>query len=230
SASLTGILEKMLEPDPDRRASRLSLILPRAQTSSRVEAKRARASARVEPVSGDPHQVSMNEFFRSAAEHSSRRERQRAKRDARREERAARRARRFERRRNEYGLPWPISLFLSLALSLGILSVAMATQVVVPLLLMFLSVIFARQSLQRAAQRVRVAGRDAIENMNRSRRWMSGDVSAADEAEEREPMRVDADAQRVRVAEVASPRVRVDEEDEEQSDEHAPPTRSSNKR
>ncbi len=228
SASLTSVLERMVEPDPDRRASRLSQIISSVETP-RAHTKRARTSRPVEPRNDGPHQPRMNDSFRSAAEHSSRRGRNRAKHDARREERAVRRARRFEQRRNGHGPPWPLTFLLSLVLSLGILLVALTSQVVVPLLLQFLSVIFARQSFQHAAHRTRMAGRDAIESMNRSRRWLNGEAHSPAAAEEREPTRVAADAPRVRVDDVTASRERY-EKDDEQIDEHAPPTRSSNDR
>ena len=224
-----AVFEKMLDPDPDRRASRLSQIISRVEVP-RVDTRRPRTGTRTESRSDDPHQVGMNEFFRSATQHSNRRARKRAERDARREERAARRTQRFERGRYAQGPPWPISFFLSLGISLGILFVVMATQVVVPLLLVLLSVIFARQPLQRAAHRVRLAGRDAIENMNRSRRWLSGDIPFPDEAEERQPIRVDAEAQRVRVDDVETPHAQFDEEEDERVEEDGPSKRSSNER
>jgi serine/threonine protein kinase len=202
SQELTAILEKMVDPDPDRRASKLSQILPRR--SSRGPGPRKTPSVRAAPHVGDPHQVSMKEFFESAAQHSSRHERRRAEREMRREEKRARRAERFERRFRSHGPPWPISLLLSLGVSLGIFFVVMATQVVVPLLLVFLSVIFARQALQKAAHRVRLAGRGAVANMTQSRRWLLGDYAppAVDEARvSSPPLRVEPPEQKIRVEE-----------------------------
>jgi hypothetical protein len=215
SNQLTGILEKMLDPDPDRRASRLSQILARAQPARVDVSRRARSNVRVE-APADPHQIGMKEFFRSAAKHANRRERKHAEREARRDEKRARRAERFERRGNAYGPPWPIPFLLSLGISIGIFFVVLATQIVVPLFLVFLSVIFARQALQSAAHRVRLAGRGAIENMNRSRSWLVGDFAPDEKTEHahdaRPPLRVDEPATRARV-EVAD-----DHDDDENAD------------
>lgn len=225
SKELTSILEKMLDPDPDRRASRISQILSRVQPPRAETSRRARTSERVEAQSGDPHQIGMNEFFRSAAQHGNRRERKHAEREARREEKRARRAERFEQRRNGYGPPWPISFLMSLGLSLGIFFVVLATQLVVPLLLGFWSAIFARQALRNAAHRVRLAGRVAIENMNRSRSWLVGDFAPNekdDEKVESQPrVRVDEPATRGRVA--------VAEDQDEYDEEDAPAERRSRK-
>jgi serine/threonine protein kinase len=214
SNQLVTILEKMVEPDPDRRAARVSQILPRR--SSRVEAARKTPSVRAAPNVGDPHQVSMKEFFASAAQHSSRHERRRAERETRREEKRARRAERFEQRFHSHGPRWPISLLLSLGISLGIFFVVMATQVVVPLLLVFLSVLFARQALQNAAHRVRLAGRAAVANMTQSRRWLLGDTAppVLDEARvSSAPLRVESPERPIRVEEEVA-HDRDDDEDE----------------
>ncbi|MEO7112655.1 MAG: hypothetical protein ABI183_19570, partial [Polyangiaceae bacterium] len=77
------------------------------------------------------------------------------------------------------------------------------------------------------AHRTRISGREAIEKLERSRRWMSGDISSSDDAEEREPMHVDAP--RVRVDDAAASRAGVDA-DEEQIEEQAPSKRASKDR
>lgn len=203
SGDLVSILEKMVEVDPDRRAAKLSQILPR-RPSSRVAEARKTPSVRVPSSVDDPHQVSMKEFFESAVEHSSRRAQRHAERQMRREEKRARRNERHAQRFRSHGPPWPISLLLSLGIAIGIFFVTMATQVVVPLLLVFLSILFARQALQNAAQRVRLAGRGAVANMNQSRAWLLGDVAPPALEETRvssPPLRVDSPEQKMRVDE-----------------------------
>jgi hypothetical protein len=92
----------------------------------------------------------------------------------------------------------------------AIVVVSLATQLVVPLVLLLLSVMFGR-AMREAAQTVREAGKSAVENIHRSRRWLRGDLPVQEQAGERPPPaadRVDGEDQpqrdRVRVSEDAS--------------------------
>jgi len=215
---LTGILEAMLEPDPDRRASRIAPLLldgPRRGRAPAPERSRDRAH--------DRH--GRSDVRDSVEEAMNRYAEQRARREARRRQRyEARQARRRERIRG--GFPFPLSLLLGLAFAVGIVAVTVTTQLVVPLVLTILSIFVARGALRRASSTVRDTGRSVLDNMERSRRWLNGDPRppSGDETDEPhvrvEPGASDAvdadDARGVRVAD--------DEEPEEESS-HAETTR-----
>ncbi len=101
------------------------------------------------------------------AREADRRSRHRARKDARRAERAERAA----RRRELHPPGWPAAVLLALLFTVGMVAVALATQVEVPGVLRLLSLFFASRALTAAANAVREAGEDAIEGMDRSRRW-----------------------------------------------------------
>ena len=151
SARLVGVLEAMLEPDPDRRASRIAPLL------ENLDSRKSRSSQATERTRTPD------------GRREERRERH-ARRDARRRARREQRANRVER-----SLPFPLSLVFGIIIAAGMLAVAIATQVVVPIVLTVLSVFVARRSLQSAVDNVREAGKTALGNMERSRQWVSGD-------------------------------------------------------
>ncbi len=129
------------------------------------------------------------------AREADQRARRRSRKDARRAGRAARRGASGPRR-----LPWPIALLFSLFFALGMVVVALATQVVVPGLLRLLSLFFATRGLTSAARAVRDAGEDAMSGMDRSRQWFRGVSGVAPiEAEPEERVRVTDTESRVRV-------------------------------
>jgi hypothetical protein len=140
SEPLVGVLEKMLDPDPDRRASRIEPLLARREQG---RAARARREARDER-----HE----------------RQERRARRQARRAERKARRQERHRR-----GPPFPARLLLTLVFLVATLAVSIATQVVVPIVLTVLSLFFARRAFARAVEAVRDAGHRAVDAMDRAR-------------------------------------------------------------
>jgi hypothetical protein len=204
SERLVGVLERMLDPDPDRRASRIAPLLARARDGGR-EARKASRGTR--------------------DRHDERRE-QRARRQARR---AARRAERAERIRR--GAPFPVSFLLTIVFLVAMLAVSVAMQVVVPLVLTLLSLFFARRALGTAVDAVRDAGHRAVDAMDRARRTVRGDRSsgAPPAAQERDG---GDDADHVRVAPEAGGRVRVheprpgEEEDDDESESSAPRKRA----
>jgi hypothetical protein len=139
------------------------------------------------------------------AREASRQTRRQLRNEARRAERAAR-----WRRGEGHRPPWPVALLVALVFTVGMVAVAIATQVVVPTLLRFLSLFFASRGLRAAATAVHDAGENAMIGMDQSRRWFMGGAA-------REPV-VD-DEERVRVA---GGRIRVDaapdEADEDEDD------------
>ncbi len=152
SERLVGVLEKMLDPDPDRRASRIAPLL------DRLADDRGRTTGRA--PRGEPRDHAPSDRFA----------RRQARRAQRRAERAARRGRRRRR-----GPPFPFSVVLSLLFLVGMLAVSVATQVLVPLVLTVLSLFFARRAFRSAVDAVRDAGHRAVDAMDRARRGGPGE-------------------------------------------------------
>jgi hypothetical protein len=190
SGALVAILEKMLEPDPDRRASRIGPLLGRGVGD------RPRPEARARRDEASDHAP------------SDRFARRQARRAARRAERAARR-----QRRRYGGPPFPFSVVLSLVFLVAMLAVSIATQVVVPIVLTVLSIFFARRAFRSAVDTVRDAGHRAVDAMDRVRRGSS-------EAEESPRVRVEGEEAppRARVGDAHDARGPEDEDDAEDSD------------
>jgi hypothetical protein len=132
------------------------------------------------------------------AREADQRERRRLRKEARRAERARRRG------SNAHPPPWPLAMVFSIVFALGMVAVAIATQVVVPALLRFLSIFFATRGLTAAANAVREAGEDAMSGIDRSRRWFRGGVNTS----------VAEPDDRVRVATPSEANVRVEHEPE----------------
>lgn len=204
---LVEVLERMLDPDPDRRAQRIAPLLLALTGSARSP-----IASRVGESPGSSRDVSSTferqaqEFERRAEEFERRAapggpgsrgwrkgaaryreaaekmreegERQRAasaRREARRATRRARALVRAERRDSAgIGPPRPVRIVVALVFAIGMLAVLIATQVVVPTLLQFLSIFVARRSLLAAATTVREAGQTAAHEIDRSRRWFAG--------------------------------------------------------
>ncbi|MGD0525686.1 MAG: serine/threonine-protein kinase [Polyangiaceae bacterium] len=220
SDRLVGVLEKMLDPDPDRRASRLAPLV------AKLGGERPRAEERARPNEGAGKYAGRH-AGRAPSDRADRGERgermdrfaqRQARRAQRRAERAARRARRGIGRP-----PFPLSVGFHLMMLVGMLAVTMALQVVVPFVLTLLSLFFARSALRSAVVAVRDAGHRAVAAMERARRGgpEGPPVELAEPAGE-PPLRVDpAEGEpRARVADVAAPGARVeleglgDDEDE----------------
>jgi hypothetical protein len=214
SDRMIAVLEKMLEPDPDRRASSIAPLLKLLDGhSSAGEGRKTGREARGEPEWREVFEREMQQwssrYQRKYARREARREAHRAKREARRQARAQR------------VVPWPFSMVLALMFVVSIVLVSFATQVVVPLVLLALSTVFGRP-MRDAAETVREAGRTAVDGLHRSRSWlrdgMHGQTSdAPDGAEDGRapPRRVEpephAAADRVRVGGGPSPEHDEDE-------------------
>ncbi len=155
SERITRILERMLQPDPDVRASAIAPLLSR---------EGSRRPSR--PSWSDPHQV-------EATGRDLRREARRVRRAARDQARALRRG--HDPYRGQ-GVAWPLEVLFTLAFSVGLVVVSVVTQVAVPLFLRVLSIFIARRALLGAAESVQEAGGAAVRSMSQSRRWMRGEV------------------------------------------------------
>jgi len=194
SERMVGVLEKMLDPDPDRRAASIGPLLTSVGGGKRGAAE-AQRPAREERRGYGAGRAESEHFDAGYVDRYARRQ---ARRAARRAQRMARRAgRRYS------GPPFPFSLILTLVFLVAMLAVSIVTQVVVPIVLTVLSVFIARRALTGAVGAVRDAGHRAVDAMDRARRGASG--HATEEEGER----------RVRVEGDAGEHVRVGEEGEE---------------
>ncbi len=155
-ATLVRVLERMLEPDPERRASRIAPLIARPAGG---DAWRSRVDSR-------------ETFDADWAERYGRRVARRARRAARRAERAARRAAGRSARPSQ--IPWPVRLAFAVAITVGIVAVSIATQIIVPLVLRVLSLFVARRTLVDAANATSRGGAVAVDGMQSARRWVFG--------------------------------------------------------
>ena len=108
-------------------------------------------------------------------------------------------------------------MVLSIVFALGMVAVAIATQVVVPALLRFLAIFFATRGLTAAANAVREAGEDAMSGIDRSRRWFRGAAIPSDAPSD----------DRVRVEVAPEANVRVESEPADADDETATEARKA---
>jgi hypothetical protein len=167
---LTRTLERMLEPDPERRAGRVEV--PRAP--------------REEPSA--PY---------STRERGNRRDARRARREARRAHRQAWRAmRRRGRWRGPAGF-LPL-VFVLMALSIARVAVSVALSVVVPAVLVLLSLLFG-PALRQAARAVSRGGRRAYDAIDEQARAIAAGAEAQGESAAAGRLRVEAEHPRVRV-------------------------------
>jgi tRNA A-37 threonylcarbamoyl transferase component Bud32 len=270
---LVDDLNRMLDPNPDRRAQTPSLSEPR-RSGARGRSERAPSSgvwwqdalhegfekqareyedrardyeARAER--GDPGAEHWGrgadgwrkaaDKWRAAAEkHREKAERRAARHAVRFARKAARHADRLAgyRGQHRHVPPWPILFLFAIVFAVGALAVTLATQVLVPVVLRFLGVFFARQALARAAEAVREAGHEAVEDIQRSQRWFMQQVH--DQGHDAGPSPTAADSSReaapsggpqVRVAPEPTQKARVastdDPLEDEESQDQAPPIR-----
>ena len=196
-AGMIDALERMLDPDPDRRASSLAPLLPRLEDTR--EAKDREPPRRAPSRSDRPRQ----DRGEGVAPRGYRRERW----EERRAEYFARRAA-FEARRPRPPLPPPWSGLAQIGIALAILAVTLATQLVAPLVLTLLAGFFARRAFTEAATEVREEGRLAIDLLRaqQARLAQHGDPDAEPRVRVAEPAKVRVEP---------TPGVRVAEEEEE---------------
>jgi hypothetical protein len=194
------VLERMLDPDPDRRASRLFPLLE--ELRARGTRKRSAAAA-----------PSVDSYVLGASR-SARRERHAARKARWRERRAAHQA---ARRRFDGRPPWPIAWLLGMGLTVAIVAVFVATRVAVPLLLFTLSRLFARRGLSRATTAVQGAGKVALSHLVSTRRWLISHGENDNENAFESVAQSDARGRRARVTPAPSP-LSADEADDRSID------------
>jgi serine/threonine protein kinase len=182
SPEMVRALTAMLEPDPDRRATRLRPLIG----MGRRETTEGPANAEPRPTSKGPakaqkaQQEDPWDFKRDRQEHrhESRELRRQLKRDVRA---LARESRRMQRDRGHSALPGLFLAFAILGLSIAELAVLIALKAVVPTMLVILSVFFGK-GLRVAAWRVANAGTTAGEALRRAKDVVRGQQAAADSA------------------------------------------------
>jgi hypothetical protein len=143
--TLVRTLARMLEPDPDKRASSVAEALE--QGGARVSSPPSRKSER--------------------------KEERRAIRESERDERKARKALRRERAHTHRRAPFLVWTLAGLAILVARVAVWAAVGVVTPVALVLLSMIFGA-SLRRAATRCSEAAGRANARMKRAERWLAG--------------------------------------------------------
>jgi hypothetical protein len=194
SGRMREVLGRMLEPDPDKRATRIGPLLGGAWGPSSP-----RGAARRQPDAawdfGDSRQ--------------SRRAARRAAKHARRQ------ARRHGYGDGPFRLPFVLRLPIGLAFMVAHLGVAVALQVVVPLVLSILSIVFG-EALRRAARQVVVAGRHAGESLEDARAQVASGWGPPEEGAGRGASGAGESEGRVRVD---PPGARTDVEREEEEEE-----------
>ncbi len=175
--ALRHMLERMLDPDPDRRAPDVNVLLGRLDGESERSNRRSTASggdarARRESESYGPREVwskqdthNLRNAARRAAREAAEAHRQQARAIAEQVRREVKRARRARRNRHAgrrlHGPPLVVALFV---INVAMMAVALTLGVLVPTLLTLLSVIFGHQ-LREAAKDTARAGDSARESM-----------------------------------------------------------------
>jgi hypothetical protein len=176
---LVGVLEQMLEPDPDVRAQSIADLLRQRKGRSSSSHQELPGRGSREPWDAWRETLARDmERWASRFEHAPTgafdqrvevsRAMQRMRRKARRQQRRA-----WRRDRRGRLVPWPFSVLLGIMFTLSIVFLSVATQVVAPLVLSLLSLVFGR-ALRTAAASVRSAGKEAIVGIRQSRQWLTG--------------------------------------------------------
>jgi Protein kinase domain len=148
SPELRHALTRMLEPDPDKRATRIGPLLDaRRPSAAPPGSKSRRRESWADHDAVDVARESVRQARRAA---------KRAVREGRRN------ARRQWRGHHPFRLPFPLRLLFGVGLTIAQIGVTLALQVVVPTVLTVLSLVFG-SGLRRAANDVRGAGSDADE-------------------------------------------------------------------
>jgi hypothetical protein len=191
---LIAILSRMLEPDPDVRPASISPLLASfARRTSRARKTEADFDDVVDRFAEE--WAKKGEEFAEQWGRAADRAAEEWETEGRRERRSKRRARRRDQRMHARRVPWLPALFATLGLTIATFTVGIALQIVVPLLLAFLSLFFG-PGLRRAARAVEEAGRRATAAMGRARGRIRGH---APPREEEAPVRVATEDPRVRV-------------------------------
>lgn len=220
---LVAVLESMLRPDPDERASSVAEAL--AHWSRRPRRPRAVRAAHDVEARATSKQA-RRDREREREHHASKRERREAKRERawreveeRRERHRERQRERAHRRQRRHALrdsnvPFVWRAFALLGLRIAQVAVALAVGVFVPILLVLLSPLFG-PALRRAAKATRRASVRARRAIDRAADHVAG--IAPDGASAADASTADA-SHHVRVSSTHDPRARVATDEAEEAD------------
>ncbi|MBK9266129.1 MAG: protein kinase [Polyangiaceae bacterium] len=229
SPTLVSALAAMLEPDPDRRATRIAPLIetlrdaPRKTDVPRDKPRRgAKPSKKERDIERDIEQgieeavqqmeQGFSEIKKEWAKKSKKHE-SKANRDARKaEEKAARRARKAEQRARKIDerawaevqsstIPVPVAGLLLFGLTIAQIAVLVALRAIVPTLLSVLSIFFGKP-LRDASARTRDAGVLAHESMQRAKDVVRNRTERTSSGAriEVKPVETPSDPKRVRIA------------------------------
>jgi hypothetical protein len=161
----------MLEPNPDARASRIGPLL------ERIDAPPSAPPPRRERVPREAWEGPVREILETEGPAHVARERAR-----------------------DDGAPPVIRALVALALTLAMVAVRIATHALVPIALGFLSIVFGRKAMYRAAMAVRAGGDVAVDAMEHARDRLQGSgddvqvrVVGSEREEERRRVRLEDD-------------------------------------
>jgi len=206
---MIATLEKMLDPNPDTRASSLAALLgsrsaerPREANPRNWEHELERAAREF----GERIEREARDF-----EHRSKKEHRRYKHEERERKRHERSQRRRGRSRGMPPWPWPLALIATLGIAVAIPIVAITMQVLVPLIFAILGIFIRKMDVP--AQAVRNAGRIAVDAMQGAQRAVQRGITPPREEEEPRVRVEPGEAPRVRVVDGAS----IDEIEEEEA-------------
>jgi len=174
SRRLRRALTSMLEPDPDRRPTRISDALSEIGASPTIDDPWLSIREQVEAKVRD----SLDRRSRSAQRKAERRMRKLQRRQRKLQAREWKRHGNWAAIPNREGHPPPVvRLAILLALTMAQVSVTIAVVVFIPMLLTLLSLFFGRQQLRSASTRARQAGQRAVQALDHAHRLLSGDSS-----------------------------------------------------
>ncbi|MRG94960.1 serine/threonine protein kinase [Polyangium spumosum] len=148
--ALVAALAAMLEPDPDKRASRLAPLLDKLGEAPEPKADKRAGKAQKKA---------------EKAEKAGRRAERRAERWEKRQERWARE---YEEHAGADTIPGPIAVLLLVGLTAAQIVVLLAIRVALPILLTMLSIVFGK-ALREAATMVKDAGKMAHASIERAK-------------------------------------------------------------
>jgi hypothetical protein len=193
-------LTAMLEPDPDRRATRLRPLIavgfkeaakaePRPTSKGPAKAEPrptskapAKAEPRVTPKPPPEEKQGEDPWGFERDKQEQRRDSRELRRQMKRDMRAlVRQGRRIERGRERAAIPGIFLLVMVLGLSVAQLAVLIALRMVVPTVLVILSVFFGK-GMRASAWRVATAGKTADESLRRAKDFVRGRKADADPA------------------------------------------------
>ncbi|MDI3286008.1 serine/threonine-protein kinase [Polyangium sp. 15x6] len=205
--ALVTALVAMLEPDPDKRASRLA---PLVEKLGEAPSKKADKHAAKGEEKAEHHERKAERKAEKAERRAERRAERWARRQERWEERQERWAREYERHGGSDVIPGPIAGFILFGLTIAQIAVFVGVRVVAPFVLQMLSLFFGKV-MRETASNVNEAGKTAHAALERAK----GVIRSRAQALKVEGARIDVRD----VSDPSAPKVRVDVSDTKDASE-----------